>query len=760
MKGKNTVGSHKTNFGIINFDGIVGINNTLQATTEALSGSTYWEEPTSNEYSDILNYGSNGRVIRKIYGTPSSGTGPESAQSGRAYIYVETSGTSDHSRDKSRVFIKVLGEFDAGCKHGIKISYYYMQYGTPTDQIMQWQYLPDGADEVTGWIDIKNHIGNTAQVWIQSEFNLWEDYSVTSGRIQLRWYWQMGSDGDYYRHDQAIDTLVINEQYIIRGTYTYLESLEFLSTDTTAVSGSLSMKTPGDNTEDFVVERYTTATYIDATGSRQTVQNHVPRIDYSNGSGEILVEPEIWNLYEYSEGSTTQYCTIDDTIHTVSFEGTGTIDFTGAYVGTLDGIGNGPLNRVSLSFTGSVTGSVTSSMSGTVEHKQFEKRNFATSFIPTNGSSVQRNEDKIIAAGSSGSIDSTKGTFYVEYRILGDDVHNVGSSCSISINDGTSANFISLRHAHSATYDEYLSFSTRGNATPDGNSSTSRAIDKDSIIKMAVSYESGDLRWYVNGTNEYTTTTFTPHPENTLNDLSLDQYWGDPFYGRLRNIKYYKDVMSNSELEDLTHINNVYSFGGGLTDYFTTPFDLNGISNVSMVVNASVGDNSQERCIAAFSNSSTWFFFRIYTDNDIDVQLYDGTNISAGSSAWTGRDTNNHQFAFTYSTSVGVKIFVDGTQLGLTDANTDFPGWTDSRPVQIGRRYNIDITVFDGDMRIFQIYDRTLSDTEISDLNTNIDSISSGKVLDLNNTKSETTWTDDVSSNNGTNAGGVELYED
>ena len=39
------------------------------------------------------------------------------------------------------------------------------------------------------------------------------DHSVTSGLIQLRYYWQMGNTGEYYQHDQAIDSLTIKELY-------------------------------------------------------------------------------------------------------------------------------------------------------------------------------------------------------------------------------------------------------------------------------------------------------------------------------------------------------------------------------------------------------------------------------------------------------------------------------------------------------------------------------------------------------------------
>lgn len=212
---KNSLGN-RTNktFGGYNFQSVAGAVGRIDATITHLSGSTYYDEPRDQEFFEINNVPTNSEVCIIKGDAPSGNTGPPGAHEGTGYMYVETSGTSDGSRQLSRVFVRFLEKYNAGCKNGIEVSYYYQQHSaTVTDLIMQWQYLPDGANDVTGWVDIHQTSGPFTETWQNDNFNLKDDHSVTSGMIQLRYYWQMGTTGEYYQHDQAIDTLTITELY-------------------------------------------------------------------------------------------------------------------------------------------------------------------------------------------------------------------------------------------------------------------------------------------------------------------------------------------------------------------------------------------------------------------------------------------------------------------------------------------------------------------------------------------------------------------
>ena len=64
---------------------------------------------------------------------------------------------------------------------------------------------------------------------------------------------------------------------------------------------------------------------------------------------------------------------------------------------------------------------------------QLEQQAYATSYIPTSGSTVTRNQDVCTNGGSLASINSTEGVLYAEIAALAIDVSNR----VISLSDGT-----------------------------------------------------------------------------------------------------------------------------------------------------------------------------------------------------------------------------------------------------------------------------------------------------------------------------------
>ena len=168
---------------------------------------------------------------------------------------------------------------------------------------------------------------------------------------------------------------------------------------------------PNDGTGDLSVTRATTATRINASGIREVVSANKVRIDYSNGSPAILVEPQRTNLVFPSATATTQTRAVTAQSYTLSFYGTGSVTLSGAFSGTLNGTGTN--NRVTLTFT-ATAGNLTLTVNGSVTDWQLEAGTNATSLIPTTVGAVTRNADVISKSGVSDLIGQTEGSAYFE----------------------------------------------------------------------------------------------------------------------------------------------------------------------------------------------------------------------------------------------------------------------------------------------------------------------------------------------------------
>jgi hypothetical protein len=100
---------------------------------------------------------------------------------------------------------------------------------------------------------------------------------------------------------------------------------------------------------------------------------------------------------------------------TLSFYGTGQIVLTGTSSATVVGTGAYP-SRKTLTFTPTV-GVLTLTVTGTVQYAQLEIGAFATSFIPTDGTTKTRNADVATMTGTNFSdwYNASAGTFTTQY---------------------------------------------------------------------------------------------------------------------------------------------------------------------------------------------------------------------------------------------------------------------------------------------------------------------------------------------------------
>ena len=298
---------------------------------------------------------------------------------------------------------------------------------------------------------------------------------------------------------------------------------------------------PSDGTGDFDFSRATEATRINSLGLVETIGINLPRINYEGGCGSWLWEPQSTNLYLNSETLSTQTITTTANQYSVSFYGTGTITFSGTYTGSL--IGTGLNDRVTATFT-ATSGTLTSTISGTVTKAQIEQLSYTTSYIPTSGSTVTRNQDLCTNGGSLASINSTEGTLYAEIAVLAND----GTARYLGLSDGTSDNRVVILYYSPINKIRFII-----------ESEDVKYLDENFLLsditefhKVAISYKLNDFKVYVDGVLKINDTI-----GNTpigLNVLSFDLGGSSPFFGKTKAVAVWKEALSDAELTELTTI--------------------------------------------------------------------------------------------------------------------------------------------------------------------------------------------------------------
>ena len=178
---------------------------------------------------------------------------------------------------------------------------------------------------------------------------------------------------------------------------------------------------------------------------------------------------------------------------------------------------------------------------------QLEQQSYATSYIPTEGSTVTRNQDVCTNGGSLASINSTEGVLYAEIAALSND----GTTRLISLSDGTDTNRIHLFY-YSASNGIAVNYRVNGSTVV---SFTSTLTDINDFLKIAFKWQSGNFNCYVNGLSIGTNSNTTMLPLNTLNKLSFTRGDGiSPFYGKTKALAVWKEALSDAELTELTTI--------------------------------------------------------------------------------------------------------------------------------------------------------------------------------------------------------------
>ena len=176
---------------------------------------------------------------------------------------------------------------------------------------------------------------------------------------------------------------------------------------------------------------------------------------------------------------------------------------------------------------------------------QFEEvKDFATSYIPTSGSSVTRNAEVCNGSGAAQDFNSTEGVLYAEIAALAND----GTTRALSLSDGSSSDRIFI--SYSSTDNNISSFGSTGSAT---QFSMGASVDATDFTKVAVKYKLNDIALFINGSKVGTDTSATLPSTNTFTSLQLDSGAGaSDFFGKVREVRTYRTALTDSELTALT----------------------------------------------------------------------------------------------------------------------------------------------------------------------------------------------------------------
>ena len=180
---------------------------------------------------------------------------------------------------------------------------------------------------------------------------------------------------------------------------------------------------------------------------------------------------------------------------------------------------------------------------------QVEQQSYATSYIPTSGSSVTRNRDLCANGGSLATINSTEGVLYAEIAALAND----GTTRAIYVSNGTTANRFWL---------EFDAAANRFEARYIANGTTSANFfhtvpDITDFNKIAFKWKENDFSLYVNGLEVGNDTSGSAISADTLNRIDFHNQASSSvqnFFGKTKAVAVWKEALSDQELTELTTI--------------------------------------------------------------------------------------------------------------------------------------------------------------------------------------------------------------
>ena len=202
---------------------------------------------------------------------------------------------------------------------------------------------------------------------------------------------------------------------------------------------------------------------------------------------------------------------------------------------------------------------------------QVETTSYATSYIPTAGTTITRAAET--CNNSKPSVNSTEGVLYAEIQALADDL----TFRLVSVSDGTNNNTVKLGY-RSNSNNIYYEVRVGGSATAFQLYSTS---DITQFHKVAVKYKVNDFAMWVNGTQVLTDTSGAV--PTGLSSVQFTRGDSDSiFYGKVKGLAVYNEALSESQLMQLTGVTATSIYDNFVTR--TASYTVEALGEVKKVI--------------------------------------------------------------------------------------------------------------------------------------------------------------------------------
>jgi len=178
---------------------------------------------------------------------------------------------------------------------------------------------------------------------------------------------------------------------------------------------------------------------------------------------------------------------------------------------------------------------------------QLEQQAYATSYIPNYGTSagVTRSQDSSGNTGDLSSVLNTQeGVLFLHTKLLADDNINRAVSFGLDANNYASIQYIPTSNKIYGRYRIGGSFTVQ----------LSHTFDRTIEHKVALKFKENDFSLWLNGV-EVDSDTGSVGTSGLFTNVSLSTGGAsnaNKFYGRLKDLRIYDEVLSDSELQELT----------------------------------------------------------------------------------------------------------------------------------------------------------------------------------------------------------------